>query len=392
MNDFYLPAIRIRGYRTFRDVLFRFNRLEIIIGSNGAGKSSLFSFLKFLRDACNGDIAPEIIPGAAGQKIFQSTGADRLFWNAQIDWKNKIPIFYQGEIEGNIGIPKVLFERILTKKALDAKTPGGFTYMDFRDGRGLVRDPEDADFLRKEWNLGKSNRLGLGAITDAGLPMLFNLREYIRGWRFYNASQINSEKIRRPTRQTPEPLLDEDGGNLSAVIFSLKMRFGEAFEDLKSLIQFAIPGFKNIDARVVGGSDEVLAFWKEEGVDAELSFSDLSDGILRFMVWATLCVAPTPPPLICIDDPGQGLHPRTLPVLAGLFEKASEKTQVLLSTHNAYFLTQFSLENMSIIKKSAGASVCVNVRNTQSLLSKLQELEPEALERMYRADELESLF
>ncbi len=392
MGDFYLPAIRIRGYRPFRDVLFRFNPLEVIIGSNGSGKSSLFEFLKFLRNSCLGEIPPEIIPGETSRHIYQKPGPEKLFWNAQIDFQNDIPIFYQGEVEKGEGHPKVLFERILTKKAIDSKSPGGFTFLDFRDGRGLVRDPEDGDFLRKEWILGKNNQLGLGAISDAGLPLLYHLREYIRGWRFYSASGINSRKIRRPVPPVREPVLDEDGSNLSAVIYALKNFHEEAFSDLKSLTRFAIPGFKNIDARLLEGSGEVHGFWQEEGVEDELNFSDLSDGILCFIAWATLCVTPSPPPLICFDDPGQGLHPRTLPVLAGLFEKASERTQVLIATHNSYFMTQFDLESIAIMKKTAGGSVYVNVRNSQTLLNKLHQIDNEELEQMYRADELEGLF
>ena len=70
----------------------------------------------------------------------------------------------------------------------------------------------------------------------------------------------------------------------------------------------------------------MIAFWGEEKIETELSLADLSDGTLRFIAWATLCVMPSPPTLICIDEPDQGVHPRTLPILAGLFEKASSKT------------------------------------------------------------------
>ncbi len=392
MSDLYLPAIRIRGYRSFRDVLFRLNRLEVIIGANGSGKSSLFSFLRFLRDSCIHEIPPEIIPGAVGQHFFHKPGGDQFFWNVHIDYKDQYLIFYQGEVaEGDRG-PEVQFERILTKKPIDDTAQGGFTFLDFKSGKGLVRDPQDRDFLRKEWDIGRPNQLGLGAITDANLPILFELRNYIQGWRFYSGTRVNSEKMRQPVPVAWTPILDEDCGNLSAVLYNLMNDFPEAFEDLKSLIQFAIPGFKSLDVRKLGESNEVMAFWQEDGVETELSFADLADGILRFIAWATLCIIPTPPPLICIDDPGQGLHPRTMPVLAGLFEKASERTQVLLTTHASYFLTQFDLENISLIKKSAGGSVFVNVRNAQALMSQLQKVETEEMEQMYRADELEALF
>ena len=392
MNDFYLPAIRIRGFRSFRDVLFRFNRLEVIVGANGSGKSALFEFLRFLRDSCERDIPAELMTDIGGRKVFHKPGPNRFFWNAQIDFRNKFPILYQGEIEGGVGSVRVLFERILTKMPIGGKNQGGFSYLDFREGKGLVRDPEDGDFIRKEWDLRAPNRLGLGAMTDGNLTTLYGLREYIRGWRFYNGTAISTPKIRRPVPVTQHPILEEDAGNLSAVLFDLMTEHSEAFEDLKSLIQFAIPGFKSLDVRAQGRTGEVLAFWKEDGGDKELSIADLSDGILRFIAWATLCVTPYPPTLICIDNPVQGLHPRTLPVLAGLFEKAAERTQVLLATHESYFMTQFDLENIAILKKSGGGSVYVNIRNAQALLSRLRNAEPAEIEQMYRVDELEAMF
>ena len=392
MNSFYLPAVRIRGFRPFRDVLFRFNRLEVIIGANGSGKSSLFEFLKFLRDSCHHEIPPEIISDHQRRNIFHSPGPNRLFWNVQLDIQSKGPLFYQGEMEGGIGNVKVLFERIITKQSLDEKSPSGFTFLDFREGKGLVRDPEDGDFLRKEWNLDKEAQLGLGAITDASLTMLFSIREYFRNFRFFSGSRIANWKMRRPTAAHRYATLDEDCGNLNAVLYHMMTEHPESFEDLKSLIRFAIPGFKNIEVRACGTAGEVMTFWQEQDVEADLTFEDLSDGVLWFIALATLCVMPSPSPLICIDDPERGLHPRTLPILAGLFEKAAETTQVLLATHASYFLTQFDLENISLLKKTPAGSTYTSLRSSQAILAKLKQMESDELEQMYRADELEALF
>jgi len=93
-----------------------------------------------------------------------------------------------------------------------------------------------------------------------------------------------------------------------------------------------------------------------------------------------------------MDDPGQGLHPRTLPILAGLFEKISERTQVLLATHTSCFLGQFDLENISIMKKTSGGSAFVNIRNAQAIYNQLQKVSAQDIEDMYRADELEAMF
>jgi len=381
-NFFWLPSIKIKGYRPFDDILFRFRPLQVIVGANGSGKSSLFEFLKFLRDACYREIPPEIITGAVGQQIFHKPGPDKLWWSAEADLKQNSPLCYQGEIMGPVGSAKIISERVITD---------GYSFLDFKDGKGQVTDPSDGKFKRKEWNLKKTNQLGLGAITDSTLVTLFNLREYIRGWRFYNAFNINNEKIRKSVTASQYPVLHEDAGNLSAVLFYLMTEHGEAFDTLKSVIKAAIPGFRNINVKARGGPGEVIAFWQEENIDTELSLADLSDGTLRFIAWATLCVMPSPPTLICIDEPDQGVHPRTLPVLAGLFEKVSERTQVILATHASYFLTQFDIDHIAVMKKTSGKSIYINIKDSQTLIDNLEDFGTEELEQMHRSDELEAL-
>lgn len=289
---------------------------------------------------------------------------------------------------GPIGATKIIFERVITKEPLHRENR--YMFLNFQDGKGVVRDPEDRKLKRKEWNV-KPNQLGLGAIADSSLITLFTLREYIRGWRFYSAFNINNEKIRRTVPTAQNPILHEDAGNLSAVLFYLMTEHFEQFEELKSLIRSTIPGFKNLSVKARGGPGEVIAFWQESNIDTELSLADLSDGTLRFLAWATLCLLPSPPTLICIDEPDQGVHPRTLPILSGLFDKASERTQIILSTHASYFLTQFDVSQIAVMKKSHGESLFLRVENSQTLLDNLEDFGKDEIEKMHRSDELESL-
>lgn len=390
-NYYWLPSIIIRGYRPFEDILIRLKPLQILVGANGSGKSSLFEFLRFVRDACYQEIPPEIVEGTIGQQIFHKPGPDKLWWSAEIDLRERVPLFYQGELMGPVGSTKIIFERVITKQPLHEGFDKGYTFLNFKDGKGMVRDPKDRQFKRKQWDLKKPNQLGLGAITDSTLVTLFALREYIRGWRFYNSFHINNEKIRKSVPTSQEPVLHEDAGNLSAVLFNLMTEHPESFEELKSVIKAAIPGFRDLNVKARGGPGEVIAFWQEKNIDTDLSLADLSDGTLRFIAWATLCVMPSPPTLICIDEPDQGVHPRTLPILAGLFEKASQRTQVILATHASYFLSQFDLKNIAVMKKEAGKSVFVKVSDSKTLLDNLEDFGRDELEKMHRTDELEAL-
>ena len=60
----------------------------------------------------------------------------------------------------------------------------------------------------------------------------------------------------------------------------------------------------------------------------------LSDGTLRFLCLLTILLHPTPPPLICLEEPELGLHPDAVLAIGKLIKEASERTQLIVTTHS----------------------------------------------------------
>ena len=386
-----IKTLRLKGYRPFRDITIPLGQLEVIIGANGSGKSSLFEFLKFLRDAVYQEIPPEIVAGSVGQQIFHSPGPEKLSWALEVDEGKPISLCYEGELLGPIGKTHVSCESVKTSKPLGKQYEKPFIFMDIRERRGVVQDPLLKKFKEQEIELKRPNQLALSTMTNPTLDTLYRLREYIHRWRFYSSFHINNKKIRKSVPIEQEPILHEDAGNLSSVLHYMMTEKREAFDELQFHLHSVVPGFKGLNVKARGGPGEVIAFWREEGVDGELSLADVSDGILRLICWIALCVLPNPPSLICIDEPDQGVHPRTLPILAGLFEKASERTQILLATHASYFVMQFNLERLAVMRKENGEAKFIKPKDSKTLVQNLEDFGPEEIEVMHRSDELERL-
>ncbi len=386
----HIQSIKIQGYRPFRDFTADFGLLEVLVGANGSGKSSLFEFLKFLRDSVYLDIPPEIIPGSIGQQIFHIPGPEKFWWSLKINTGKTIPILYQGELMGPVGKTHISFERVEFEKPFPKyKTP--IRFMDIKERKGVIKDPETNKFIKQKIALSRPNQLALSTITNPEMKTLYNMREYIRGWRIYSSFNIAHEKIRKSVPIEQEPILHEDAGNLSSVLHYLMTEHLQIFDELKTHLRSMIPGFQNLNVKARGGPGEVIAFWQESGIDQDLSLADLSDGILRLICWCVLCLQPNPPTLICIDEPDQGVHPRTLPILAGLFEKACERTQLFLATHASYFLQQFDLERIAVFRKESGEAKFIKPHNSKALQENLKDFGAEELEIMHRSDELELL-
>ncbi|MBX2889705.1 MAG: AAA family ATPase [Saprospiraceae bacterium] len=382
-----INSIRVRGYRPFKDFIAKFGSLEVIVGANGSGKTSLFEFLKFLRDSLKDDIPPEIVAGSIGQQIFHLGAPEKFWWSLEMDFGLEQHLRYQGELLGPVGNTKIVFERVVT-----LPFPGydrGLLFMNVKDRKGTIRDPKSRKLAQQEIHLRRPNQLALSTVTNPAMITLYSLREYIESWRFYSSFRIRNEKIKQPVPIQQDPVLDEDAGNLSAILFYLYSEHHRQFETLERNLRLIIPGFKNLTVKAKGAPGHVIAFWEEEGFREEMSLADLSDGILRLICWLSLCVQPNPPALICIDEPDQGVHPRTLPILAGMFEKASERTQVLLATHSSYFLTQFDISKIAIMRKELGEAKFYKPTDSEYLKLNLAEFGAEEIELMHRNDELE---
>ncbi|MEW6283272.1 MAG: AAA family ATPase [Candidatus Eremiobacterota bacterium] len=54
----HLTRLKVRGYRCFGEFRAEPGPLEVIAGANGSGKTALFEFLRFLRDAVQSEIPP----------------------------------------------------------------------------------------------------------------------------------------------------------------------------------------------------------------------------------------------------------------------------------------------------------------------------------------------
>jgi len=399
-----IHRVTIKGYRPFRDMTAKLSRLEVIVGANGAGKSSLLEFLKLLRDASREDIPPEIVVGSVGQQIFHGRGSE-IEWDVEIQLyvdenvSGEMPlryVRYQGVIAGQVGNHRVARERLESVGPLRQTETGPFVYMDMREQKGYVADQLSgvvatrSKLVREERILKRPSQLTLSTMTNPAQPTLYTLREYVSGWRFYNSFNINQTKIRAPVILEQQPVLHEDCGNLSAVLFYLASEHPSLLGELKARLRLAIPGFADLNVKA-RGLGQVLALWREQGIKDDVSLADLSDGVLRFMCWLVLCLVPNPPSLLCIDEPELGIHPRALPVLAGSFQKASFQTQILLATHSSYFLTLFDIKNIAVMKKVDGASRYLKPMDSAALRANLEEFGITELEAMHRGDELEAL-
>jgi predicted ATPase len=93
-----------------------------------------------------------------------------------------------------------------------------------------------------------------------------------------------------------------------------------------------LPRFDRFSTRIEGGT--VQFYLHESGLKQPVPATRLSDGTIRFMAILAQLLSPTPPPLICMEEPELGLHPDAIALLASLLQEASARTQLIVTTHS----------------------------------------------------------
>jgi len=383
-----LERVEISGYRPFSGFVASPGPLTVLIGANASGKSSLFDALRLLSFAAESPLPPEIDPRlGVSAALFHAGGPEQIDLGIQMRLAER-PLRYEVSVRGPLGTPRITRELLTTVPSDPEEKP--YAFLDFHDGVGRFSSSEDA-VRTPQWKL-PPNELALrrALFPDMGVPAQCQM--FVSSWRFYGDIDVSpGAPTRRPAYIDEFAVPAEDGGNLSAVLSSLLLEHPEALGELEISLRAAIPGFESITVKPRGAKGMVIGVWRERGVKDALTLVDLSDGTLRLLFWLALAYSPNLPPVVCIDEPELGLHPRVLPILAGAFKLASSRAQLLISTHSPHFLSHFDLEDIAVMRKEEGRAVFVRPATSDALRREVEEIGGEAIAKLFLSEEFEVL-
>jgi predicted ATPase len=342
-----LTALAISNYRSLRKLVVPVQRLNVITGANGSGKSSLYRALRLLADTAQG----RVIPSLAREGGLQSTlwaGPESISRSVK---RGDFPV--QGTVRDepislslgfasdefgyliDLGLPAAgtaafdLDPIVKQECVWHGPLPRPSTILAERHGP-VVR-------LRSEhdgWNvvtesLSPFDTMMMQAADPRNAPELLALRESIRAWRFYDHFRTDADApARSPQIGTYTPVLCDDGTDIAAAIETIR-KFGDG-EALDSTVDDAFPGSH---LSVASNSGRFTLLMKQHGLLRPLDAAELSDGTLRYVLWIAALLTPRPPALMVLNEPETSLHPSLLAPLARLIGRAAARSQVIVVTH-----------------------------------------------------------
>jgi predicted ATPase len=337
------PIIRltIKGFKSIKNLDdLKLGNLNVLLGANGAGKSSFVSYFRMLS---------EMMELRLKKWTTQQGSADRIV-SFGVKETQKIESFVQ------FGLNGYRFE-------LEPTVDGDFVFANeqlFFDGPRYG----------PQWiPLGSGHQ-------EAKLKETFNSKKFyasyknevvaycyesISSWKvfhFHDTSDMASVKRFGPAHIND--YLRPDASNLAAYLYRLTTETPDVYEQIRKTIQLAIPFFDDfvLKPRRLDTEEELINLqWCQKDSDYVFWPSQLSDGSIRFMCLVTALLQPDAPSTIIIDEPELGLHPYAITLLGSLLRSASTRMQVIVSTQSVPLVNEFSIDDLIIVEREKGATV-----------------------------------
>ncbi|QCB94956.1 AAA family ATPase [Cellulomonas shaoxiangyii] len=346
-----IRTVAVEGYRSLRSLVLEPGALTVVTGGNGSGKSSLYRSLRLLQACSTGAFAATLAQEGglasalwAGRRVREGRGPGAGPVRLRLGVQHG-PGHVRGQIADDdvafgyaceVGLPQlertspfVRDPEIKAETVWVGHAPRPRDVVAERRGPSVrARDADDA-WVQVPAQPDPTESLLTELVDPLLAPQVLLVRESLRGWRFYDHVRTDAEApARRGSVLTRTPVLAADGRDLAAAVATIRYLGGGA--ELAEVVDRAFPG-STLD---VGGTDEhATVTMTQPGLLRPLSAAELSDGTLRFVLWAAALLTPRPPALMVVNEPETSLHPDLLPALAHLLAAAARRTQVVVVSH-----------------------------------------------------------
>lgn len=354
-----IQSIKLNSFLSFSDTstAIPLRNLNVIIGPNGSGKSNLIEAIELIRATPKDLLAPIRDGGGIRDWLWKGTKkAPVASIEVVLEYPNGPP-----NLRYILSFTEVAQRFEITDERVEAEAPNDgydqpYLYYKFQSGHGILNIKGQERRLQHEEIEPNQSILSQRKDPDQypELTYLGNSFAKIRLYREWSFGRFTTPRMPQKT-ELPNEMLEADSSNLGLVLNRLR-REPEVKKRLLTALRALYEGIDDYDVQIEGGTVQVFFHEGSFTVPA----TRLSDGTLRYLCLLAILCHPNPPPLVCIEEPELGLHPDVLPTLAELLKEASERCQLIVTTHSDVLVDAMSDQPESVLvaeKSATGTSL-----------------------------------
>jgi predicted ATPase len=361
-----LRKVKLENLLSFRKTEVELRGLNVLIGANASGKSNLIEAVGLLQ-AAPVDLSAAI-RRLGGVHVVCSLAAKSPAAALECHELSDGILSYRLQFAELSGGFSILKERLCTQtKEFFLRTAGSVVFGE---------EVSEISQTQSVFELYK-NPADPTPTTHTGREL-----GKIRIYREFRTT-VDSQTRRGTSTSISADFLDDRGDNLATVL--MDMQFKGLHERIRAYLRRFCDRFNDVKVRLDGPIAKT--YIEESGLLEPLVAWRLSDGTLKFLCLLAVLLEPSPAPLICIEEPEVGLHPEAIQIVAEALVEASERTQLIVTTHSEALIDALSErpEDVLITERDSENSTQFRRLDKQQLSLWLEQY---SLGRLWRMGEI----
>ena len=325
-----LRRVKLENLFSFRSTEVELRGLNVLIGANASGKSNFIEAIGLLQ-AAPVDLSTAIRQ-QGGVHVVCSLASRTPTAAIQCSEIQGEPLHYRLEFSEEARA-FVINREVLTGSQPEVVNGSGPTYFE-RIGAKVRLIGENFNSISPTQSVFELYKSPADPTPITPIGRQF---EAIRIYREFRTAG-GSEARTGVSTSARKDFLGEGGDNLALVL--LDMNFKGVHESIREYLLRFCDRFNDVKVNLDGPIAKTYIV--ESGLLEPLVSWRLSDGTLKFLCLLAVLLEPQPGPLICIEEPEVGLHPEAIQIVADALVEASERTQIIVTTHSEALIDALS--------------------------------------------------
>lgn len=379
----FITEVAVKNFKSFKEESIQLEKLNILIGSNAAGKSNFISIFRFIDQIieCGIDNALSMSGGmeyALNTAIGRTQPLSLAFsvdcvqdeWELTLDKKKESRLllagfdysfeimphkrgsgfkvihdtirlhYWQKDSLDNFNDYSVEYRRYSGKMSINIEDQ---TTFEDETVKQLLKDGLDRKYIEHFFSRSDSKKELMLTYLFLFLPPFLRVRELIRIYDF------DPKLMKKPSVLTSVTLLDEDGSNIASILQDL-LKSSAKRKRLENLLKDSLPFVESISTE--SRFDKSISYKIKERYSKKEFYSHfLSDGTVNTLALIIAMYFDNSSNILIFEEPERNLHPQLMSRLLEMAYETSEEKQIIITTHTPEMLKHAKIESIFLAQR-----------------------------------------
>lgn len=369
-DSFMIKKFTCENFKNISCSDLEFERINILIGANNAGKSNFIRALSFAANMVSNTktettgFLSEIKRNGWNRILNKHNDSESFFqcrWSFSLNEKNSLSY----ELESYVGEQRednyIQKEALNSEEKVDGKerpynlfecngheksgvgffSSAGFEHKQSRRLQAKLNAQETVLLQMNDLFFENKEMFNYKFVRDDVRKVLEEMCSYFQSFYSYSCATFEIATIRQPQDvQVEGDYLKKDGSNFVNIYATLEKINEEFKHKYLCMLQKFMPECE--DVKVVFGGGKIWMEVKMQG--CYYSLNELSDGTIHLLLMLLLLSLSEPNgvSMLALDEPEMNLHPAWQKIMATEILCCKNFKQCFISTHSADFLDEFT--------------------------------------------------